>query len=238
MVQPVDVGPAVGTWSRARTPALIASSAVVLLVLGVVGWMAWRGPDDPTEPRTQGSAAAAASSAGIGNRTASPTSIRTTAPPPAGFKLVSGSGFTIFVPSSWNGHSPGWDNYRVGKAGSLIKLDVGYSARNEPMAADTMLIDNRVGRQNYKWLRLTRRLPTIEGAGSVAEQEYSDSAPAFPQWGYRRSITRAFVTTRGTGLYTVTVEVAANSPSALRRDWPKARPTFTTILNSFRLTSS
>jgi hypothetical protein len=133
----------------------------------------------------------------------------------------------------------GWDNYRKGLSGSLLSVEIGYSARNEPMVADAMLIgfeSSHPDFHHYKRLRLTRQLPKIDGAGSVAELESTISLTKYPQWGYHRSTDRGFVTTAGTGLYVVTVEVAANSPSALRRDWPKAQATFATILNSFRLT--
>lgn len=132
-------GPGIGTGSRARTTALITSSAVVLLLLAVVGWAAWPGPDGPSEARTRGPAAVTASSAGIGSRTASPTPIRTTPPPPAGFRLVGDSGYTLVVPSSWTESSNRWDNYREGKTGTVVSVDVGYFAQNKPMVAGDML---------------------------------------------------------------------------------------------------
>jgi len=178
----VDSGPSVGTRSRARMVTLIAVSAVVVLLAGALGWLAQRGPDDPLVPRAAASSPAVSSPAGAGIRTTSPAPSPTTPSAPAGFALAHGAGWTIVVPRSMDPVSAGLWGDKESESGTddvWISVRVSYYARNARVVADKELTGSERGYMNdagyadYDRIRLTRRLPTVEGAGSVAEIEYT-----------------------------------------------------------------
>jgi len=171
-------GPAVGTRSRSRTITLIAALVVVFSLVGTVGWMAQRGPDDPVGPTTAISFPAVSSLASAGKRTTSPSPSPSTPPAPAGFEVVGGSGWNVLLPRFWT--SDGANEWSSGAQDApRISVAVRYYTANGRMAAGTELIkheewqSNGSGGVDYKRLRLTRRLPTIKGTGSVAEIEYT-----------------------------------------------------------------
>ena len=221
---------------RSRAPAIRRISILAVAVLLVTASLVWLLPgwlNRGTAEDTTGSGWTPSAKPAV-----SPSHTRQTsqAPPaaPPGFMTVSVYGNIYYaVPRTWVFGTSGWVSYDDSRAGSRLQVYAGLShvgAGESAIAHLTEAQKDFTDDEHYRRIRLAD-VAAARGASSVAEWEYTTALTDYPRWGYEHSMTKAIVLSNKE-TYIVTVSVKADTQSALTRDWPNARPTLTTILNS------
>jgi serine/threonine protein kinase len=226
-----------------RTGRQAAILVVLVLLAATAGWAIWRQAD--TSADQGGQAGDATTRPPMTTSTTAPPVSSTTRPPapvaPPGFQTKQDSrGFSVIVPDGWvTRSSQSWANYDGSQPGSLLELTVGLAEAGPEHAALPYL--SRVEKiraadaLGYRLVNLTG-LPSPGNGYTAAEWEYTTARPKYLRWGYDRNRVRAVVA--GTGqVYQLTFSVQADFPQTLVRDWDKAQPMLTTILQNFRITA-
>jgi serine/threonine protein kinase len=245
--QPMPAAPTDG--STPPLPRRAGRRAVILVVLvllaATAGWAIWRQAGTSADPDGQARDATPPITLSTKISTTAPPVSSTTRPPspvaPPGFQAKQdSSGFSVVVPDGWvTKSSQSWANYDGSQPGSLLELTVGLAEAGPEQAALPYL--TRVAKiraadaLGYRLVSLTE-LPSPGNGYTAAEWQYTTARPKYLRWGYDRNHVRAVVTSTGQ-VYQLTFSVQADFPQTLVRDWDKAQPMLTTILQNFRVTA-